>query len=100
MKRHSEKSTSWSCTQVHFGVIGFCTFFLLSLLAQHVRFHEMNWRLIELDQQRTALEEEQRRLSSECETLGDPVRIRAAATELGMITPPSTRILNLEKPAP
>ncbi len=72
--------------RVHFGVIGAAMIFVLAILAQGTRFHELNATLLELDREKQELDEERARLSLRREQYLDPGRIRnVAVDQLGMV---------------
>ncbi|RMH59413.1 MAG: hypothetical protein D6679_01900 [Candidatus Hydrogenedentota bacterium] len=100
MKRgRYEKKTmnfEWRRAWAHNAAIIGVALFLLSLVAQNVRFHEMSRRLVNLRREAIRIEEEKTRLALRKRHLSRPSRIRKIASEeLGMITPPVTRIRNL-----
>jgi hypothetical protein len=91
----------WRRTKVHFGVIVACTFYLLAVLAQTVRFHELNNEMLATDAEYVAAAEDGARLALEYERIRNPARIRAlAATTLGLITPDASRIRSIASPEP
>ena len=96
MKNDSSMEFRWKKTKVHFGVIGACMVFALSLLAQDIRHHELNSEIVRLDRERRDIEEERDRLMLQREHLRNPGRIREIATrDLGMVTPDMTNIHEL-----
>lgn len=87
----------WRRTKVHFGVIVACTFYLLAILAQTVRFHELNHLMLETEQEYVAAAEDGARLALEYERIRNPARIRSlATTTLGLITPDAARIRSID----
>lgn len=95
-KDTSRENLQWMRAKVHFGVIFICTAYLLTVLAQNIRFHELNRELLRLDRVEAGALEERARLSLAYEQHRNPARIRTIAVQkLGMVTPGPDRIHNL-----
>jgi len=96
MKQSNDIHFRWQKTKVHFGVIAAAMVFILALLAKETRFHELHAELMRSEREFRNVQEERDNLVLELEHYRTPGRVRAAATEMGLVTPDLTRVRQLE----